>query len=256
MEGWIKIFRKMTEWEWYKDGNTMRLFLHLLLTANTKEGYWQGTQIKRGQVATSLSSLANDLGLSIRNIRTSLAKLKTTRNLTCQATNKLTIITICKFEDYQEVAQTERQANRQTNGHDCDNKQEDKKKEDKNSIKKKIQKEKPLVFPFTSEAFMSAWDILMQQPKWIKKPNSALQLSLDKISKYNEAFAIMQIEAAIEKQWAGLVYPSTDEKYREWQQGGATPTAKSSKLDQYKAQAQRLGIFQYDTDQSNSIDEQ
>jgi len=103
---------------------------------------------------------------------------------------------------------------------------------------------------------MSAWNILMQQPKWIKKPNSALQLSLDKISKYDEAFAIMQIEAAIEKQWAGLVYPNTDEKYREWQQGGTTPTAKSSKLDQYKAQAQRLGIFQYDTDQSNSIDEQ
>ena len=31
---------------------------------------------------------------------------------------------------------------------------------------------------------------------------------------------------------------------------------KPSKLDQYKAQAQRLGIFQYDTDERNSIDEQ
>ena len=31
---------------------------------------------------------------------------------------------------------------------------------------------------------------------------------------------------------------------------------KQSKLDQYKAQAQRLGLFQYDTEQSNSIDEQ
>lgn len=31
---------------------------------------------------------------------------------------------------------------------------------------------------------------------------------------------------------------------------------KPSKLDQYKAQAQRLGLIDYDTDQSNSIDEQ
>ena len=221
MEGWVKIYRKMTEWEWYKDGNTTRLFLHLLLTANTKDGKWQGVSIKRGQVATSLSSLANDLGLSIRNIRTSLAKLKTTRNLTCQATNKLTIITICKFEDYQETSQTERQATRQTSGHDSDNKQEEKKKEDKNIItKKKVVKEKSsLVFPFASETFMATWNNLILQPKWKGKTDSALQLSLNKLSKYDEAFAILLMEDAIERNWQGVVFADTDEKYRQWKAG-------------------------------------
>ena len=32
--GWISLYRKFTEWEWYTDANTMRVFLHLLLKAN------------------------------------------------------------------------------------------------------------------------------------------------------------------------------------------------------------------------------
>ena len=31
MSGWIKIHRKITEWEWYDDVNTFRLFMHLIL---------------------------------------------------------------------------------------------------------------------------------------------------------------------------------------------------------------------------------
>ena len=33
MSGWIKLHRKITEWEWYSDANTFRVFMHLLLTA-------------------------------------------------------------------------------------------------------------------------------------------------------------------------------------------------------------------------------
>ena len=68
MDGWIKIYRKMLDWEWYRDVNTKSLFLHLLLIANSKDGEWQGVPIKRGQVATSLSSLARELGMSIQTI--------------------------------------------------------------------------------------------------------------------------------------------------------------------------------------------
>ena len=69
------------------------------------------------------------------------------------------------------------------------------------SPKKKSRKEKgdetPLVYPFTSMAFMSAWEALRKTPKWKKKLNYALQLSLDKLSKFEEEFAIRQIERAL-----------------------------------------------------------
>ena len=82
--------------------------------------------------------------------------------------------------------------------------------------KKKEGDEKPLVYPFTSIAFMSAWEALRQTPKWKKKLNYALQLSLDKLSKFEEEFAIRQIERAIESNWTGVVFTGTERDYQEW----------------------------------------
>ena len=86
--------------------------------------------------------------------------------------------------------------------------------------KKKSRKEKgdetPLVYPFTSIAFMSAWEALRKTPKWKKKLNYALQLSLDKLSKFEEEFAIRQIERAIESDWTGVVFTGTERDYQEW----------------------------------------
>ena len=86
--------------------------------------------------------------------------------------------------------------------------------------KKKSRKEKgdetPLVYPFTSIAFMSAWEALRKTPKWKKKLNYALQLSSDKLSMFEEEFAIQQIERAIESNWTGVVFTGTERDYQEW----------------------------------------
>lgn len=102
MEGWISLYRKFTEWEWYTDANTMRLFLHLLLKANHQDGNWQGKTIRRGQVVIGRKSLANELKISEQAIRTSLNKLKITNEITIEATNKFSIITIEKYDVYQD----------------------------------------------------------------------------------------------------------------------------------------------------------
>ena len=62
--GWIKLHRDFTKFEWYQDANTMRLFLHLLITANHKKVKWQGNTIGRGQLITSHGNLAKGLGLA------------------------------------------------------------------------------------------------------------------------------------------------------------------------------------------------
>ena len=65
-------------------------------------------------------------------------------------------------------------------------------------------------------AFMSAWETLRQSPKWKKKLNYALQLSLDKLSKFEEEFAIRQIGRSIESNWTGVVFTGTERDYQEW----------------------------------------
>lgn len=84
------------------------------------------------------------------------------------------------------------------------------------SSRKKEGDNKPLVFPFTSDKFMSTWNKLLNTPKWKKKLNLALQISLNKLAKYDEEFSIEQMERAIESNWTGVVFPGTDEKYQEW----------------------------------------
>ena len=102
MEGWIKLHRKMVDWEWYNDINTKIVFLHLLLTANHKEKKWQGQTILRGQKLTSLEHLSKEIGLSVQQTRTALNKLKLTNEITIKSTNKNTLITIEKYSDYQD----------------------------------------------------------------------------------------------------------------------------------------------------------
>ena len=114
--------------------------------------------------------------------------------------------------------------------------------------KKKEGDEKPLVYPFTSIAFMSAWEALRQTPKWKKKLNYALQISLDKLSKFEEEFAILQIERAIESGWTGVVFTGTERDYQEWlnQKYGNNRKSGNSKyeanvyaMQQYIAERQR-----------------
>ena len=58
--GFVKIDRKITEWEWYKVVNTRALFEHLIYIANYEDKKWQGITIQRGQVVTSIKSLSDE----------------------------------------------------------------------------------------------------------------------------------------------------------------------------------------------------
>lgn len=65
--------------------------------------------------------------------------------------------------------------------------------------------------PFKSARFKELWDVICKMPKWKKKEQYALNLSLKKLSKYSEAVAIRALETAIENGWQG-VFPKTAEK--------------------------------------------
>lgn len=101
MAGYVKTFRKMTEWQWYKNTNTKSLFIHCLLQANYKEKMWQGIEIKRGQFITSIDKLHLETGLTVREVRTALNNLISTNELTKETTSKYTVITVIKYSDYQ-----------------------------------------------------------------------------------------------------------------------------------------------------------
>ena len=111
--GFILLYRQITEWEWYKNPNTFRVFLHCLLMANFTDGRFEGKPVNRGQFVTSLPSLAKQTSLSIQQVRTALEHLKSTGEITDKAYNKYRVITVVKYDDYQK---DNRQNNSQSTG--------------------------------------------------------------------------------------------------------------------------------------------
>lgn len=101
-QSWVKLYKKMLDWEWYKDLTTFRLFIHCLLKANWKDGEFENLKVPKGSFITSVKKLVEETGLTNQNVRTSLKKLKKSKNLTIKTTNKFTVISINNFDKYQE----------------------------------------------------------------------------------------------------------------------------------------------------------
>jgi hypothetical protein len=147
MEGWIKLHRKLVNWEWYDDANTFRLFLHLLLKANHKNKKYRGEELKAGTVLTSREKLAIELGLTVRQIRTALNKLKTTNEVTVNSSRKGTVIQIVKYKDYQ-IIEGKRPEKRPANDQQTTSINNDKKEK---NINERIQDFKKELVPFVDK---------------------------------------------------------------------------------------------------------
>lgn len=111
--GFILLYRQITEWEWYQNPNTFRVFLHCLLKANFVDGRFEGVAVNRGQFVTSLPNLAKQTKLSIQQVRTALDHLKLTGEITDKAYPKFRVITVVKYDEYQ---RDNRQDNSQSTG--------------------------------------------------------------------------------------------------------------------------------------------
>ena len=92
----------MIDWEWYDDINTKVLFLHCLFKANHKDKKYRGTVVKRGTFLTGRELLAQETGLSVRQIRTSLSKLKSTNELAIKSSSKGSVVEVVNYSKHQE----------------------------------------------------------------------------------------------------------------------------------------------------------
>lgn len=100
--GWVKLHRKLLEWEWYQDAHMVHLLVHLLLTASHENREYKGLTIKRGQLATTTKELAEELGTSRTSIWRRLKRLEVERFVKLEVKQKETVITICNYDSYQE----------------------------------------------------------------------------------------------------------------------------------------------------------
>lgn len=190
MSGWIKIHRKFLDWEWFNKSEAVHLFMYMLLKANHKDAKWQGNDVKRGQFISSLGNISNATGISVQSIRTILKKLEKTNEIELKSTNQYTIVTICKYESYQDEKET-------INKPITNNQQTTNKRLTTNKNEKKEKNEK--------EVILDAW---IEYRKSIKKPISEQTINsiLSKMQNYTNEQCIFVINKSIQNGWQGLFW--------------------------------------------------
>ena len=98
-----------------------------------------------------------------------------------------------------------------------------------------------LNFPFSSVLFLEKWNLLVSTPKWKNKIPQSLQLSLDTLGKYEEAFSIEMINQAIVGEWGMFKRFELDEYYKKFKSPPEKPKKETSKnfkpptIDEVKA---------------------
>ena len=141
--GYLKLYRSMTTWEWYKDTNTKIVFLHLLLNANWEPSRYMGHDVPKGGLVVGRKKLAEELGISEQTVRTALEHLKSTNEITIKSTNKFSIVTIVNWDKFQgcEEEITNKVTNETTNSQPTTNQQLTTEEEYKNIRTKEYIKE-------------------------------------------------------------------------------------------------------------------
>ena len=146
--GYMKLFRKISEWEWYDDPVTFKVFLHFLITARWQDGSWHGIEIKRGEVLESLPSIAQKNGLTVQNVRTAIQHLLNTNSITIRKSGRCHVYRVSEYEKYQgqpdykqesnrEVTENQQKGNREVTAH----KESKESKESKEGKKERVLRE-------------------------------------------------------------------------------------------------------------------
>jgi hypothetical protein len=137
--GYIKLWRKITDWEWYDEPIMLWFFVKILFMANWDDKKWHGITIKSGQFVSSIEHLrfeykesGKKMKLSTMQVRNVLNRLKATNEITSVSTNNYTLFSIVNWKKYQ-GKETDELTSHITNGQQTDNKRITTTKEYKNN---------------------------------------------------------------------------------------------------------------------------
>ena len=175
MCGWIKIHRSLLQWEWFQKPDMVQLFMYLLLKANVEDRKWQGIDVKRGQVVTSVATICRDLSLSTKKIRNCLGHLKNSQVISIKTTNKFSVITICNYATYQayETPEGQTEGKQRANEGQTEGKQRATPKEYKNDKNNIIINNRGEEKIFSSQ--------LLEEPVWIESMQRRFSLTIPEI---------------------------------------------------------------------------
>lgn len=212
-EGWIKLHRRFLDWEWFDCDGMVRLFIAMLLMANHDEQKWHGETILRGEFITSRDRLSGITGLSAQQVRTCLARLEQTGEITKKSTNKKTIITICKYDKYQVCDEQQQPDNNQqsTSNQPANNQQSTTNKNEENERINNINKQSAPAYTREGDwRFISSVECFSLGNDKDKIADRKKELFINEVSRYSQELGMTSTQQEAFVRWWTEHSPGSD----------------------------------------------
>lgn len=119
----VKLDKNITKWRWFNKDHMLKFWIYLLCNVAYSDYSLGDIEIKKGQVIIGKKNVGEKLGLSEQTIKTYIKRLKRTGEITTESTNRYTLITIVKWDEYQCIPQYINQQINQTNNQQVTNHQ-------------------------------------------------------------------------------------------------------------------------------------
>lgn len=100
-DGYIRLHRRLLEWDWFTDSATVHVLIYLLLRANWQTRVWRGVTIEPGQVVTSRERIAESTGLTVKQVRRCLETLEAGRVIERDRAGLGQRVTLVHWAEYQ-----------------------------------------------------------------------------------------------------------------------------------------------------------
>ena len=66
-QGWVKLYRQIKDWQHYQEPTVLLVFIDILTSANTKDGWYKGKTVCKGELVTSVASIMASTGIKSNN---------------------------------------------------------------------------------------------------------------------------------------------------------------------------------------------
>ena len=101
-DGWIKLHRKMREWQHYQRPSVRLVFEELLFCANTKPAWFHGIKVNRGETMVSIETICAYTGFARATVVAALKILEETKEIKrskCWRGIRTKIVNFDKYQD-------------------------------------------------------------------------------------------------------------------------------------------------------------
>ena len=201
---WFKMYRKIRTSDLLQHHKALAVFIFLLTRVRLTDGVIGTTPVKAGQAFSSWKDIAEHTDLTRQEVRTAVKYLISTNRITATATNRFTVFTIVKWDEFQNS--TDLQPPKQPHVQPSGNQQATNKQPPSNHIDRSIEHKKDRMGVYADTPYPEILkELKSENPPSIKLATIAIYASHDAFATVPEFSITNELQSVDSSRWVPAI---------------------------------------------------